>query len=177
MKIALLWVVCCAFARLAWAGEPFAFGKTGIVMPDAMAGFARSEIRNYDFEGKPANSMAYGTKGTEVTVYLRSLDPAKEGTPVAAVENALGAVKEMEERGMYSNVKIVEGPRQSTMPGWATMSLTFVSEGVPLRSFIFAAIKGETLVKVRYTTLDPKDDAGKAFMAEMEKIVGAESSK
>ncbi|CAN5526024.1 hypothetical protein BH09VER1_BH09VER1_50810 [soil metagenome] len=173
MKVALLLVIGYVVSGTAWAEGLFFHKETGIELPATMAGLSGAVVKNYEFGGKPAVAVEYSGKETEVTVYIRLFDADKESTARAIVEMALVAVREMEAKGTYSDIVMVENPGKSKMPGWATASFTGKNKVGPMRSFIFATIKEDYSVKVRYTTTDPKDDTLNAFMAELQKVVRA----
>lgn len=89
-----------------------------------------------------------------MTVYVRRLTDAKL-TAEAALADALAGVKELESRGMYSDVKIYTVDPSKAPAGWSTGGFTAKIDGEFAVSFIYCQVRPGVLFKVRATTNNP----------------------
>ncbi len=111
----------------------------------------------------------------EVTAYIRP--PEGKETPATIVESSFATILELQKRGMYSEVKLVQGGDQPALPGWARTSFTGKADGQPFTSFVYGSIKGPWVIKLRITSQDPKSDAPGKFFAEFRKLIDAAPAK
>ncbi len=172
MKHALLLFGVGIFATFASAAPPYDHMKTGISLPDTLAGLTRGDVTPYETApGEAGVAIAYHNEELEVTIFIRPIDPKKITSPSMIVEESLATVKQLEASGTYSNVKLYKSADKSDTTGWSKGAFTARAQGALVISFIHATIKGDHAIKARITTANPKNDTIQTFVSEFQKIV------
>ncbi len=172
MKHALLIFAAGILATFASAAPPFDHPKTGISLPDTIAGLTRGDVTPYETApGEAGVAVPYHNEEVEVTIFIRQIDPKKVTSPAMVVQESLAMVKQMEASGMYTNVKIFEANGENETTGWAKGAFTARANQAFVMSLIYATIKGTYAVKARTTTANPKNDSIPKFVSEFQKIV------
>ncbi len=172
MKHALLIFAVGILTTFASAAPPYDHTKTGISLPDTLAGLTRGDVTPYETApGEAGVAIPYHGEEVEVTVFIRQIDPKKITSPAMIVEESLATVKQMEAAGTYSNVKLYRSADKSETTGWSKGAYTARANQAFVMSFIYATIRDEYAVKARITTANPKNDSIPKFVSEFQKIV------
>jgi hypothetical protein len=153
-----------------WAATPFAHEKTGIALPEMIAGAKLGEAKPYGKGAAAGVAVPYQSETIEVTIFIRPVDAAAKETAETMVEESLAAVKILEKQGTYSEVKVFKGNEDAANPGWAKGAFTARAGGAPVVSFIYGTIKGDQMIQLRITTPKPTGAVEK-FVTEFQKIV------
>lgn len=172
MKRALLLLAVCILATLAHAAPPFEHMKTGISLPDTLAGMTRGDATPYNVApGEAGVAIPYHGEEVEVTIFIRQIDPKKITSAAMIVQESLAMVKQMEASGMYTNVRLFEATGENETPGWSKGAFTARHEQAFIMSFIYATLRGDHAIKARITTANPRNESIQKFVGEFQKIV------
>lgn len=172
MNHALLIFTVGILATFASAAPSYDHMKTGISLPDTLAGLTRGDVTPYETApGEAGVAIPYHGEEVEVTIFIRQIDPKRMTSPAMIVEESLAMVKQMEAAGTYSNVKVFKSADKSETTGWSKAAYTARAQQALVISFIHATIKGDYAIKARITTSNPKNDAIQEFLSEFQKIV------
>ena len=151
---------------------------TEIEFPDTIAGFKRGKVLPYEAEpGKTGVAIEYRSDDAEVTVYVRAPGNEPPKTGAEYLKESLAAVKVLESRGKYSNVKIYESDPAKERPGWSSGAFSSSSTNHFLVSFIYCKVASGHMVKIRATTGNPKNDSLQSFAKSLQEIVDNASKK
>lgn len=152
--------------------------RSGIEFPDAVGHYKRGEITPYEAEpGKRGVAIEYRAEDAEITIYVRSLGNELSKTSADFLKENIAAIKELERRGQYSNVKIYEFSPDKETPGWKTAAFTSTSANRFLISFICCKVIPGNFVKIRASTGNPKNEAMQSFIKSVQGIVDGTSKK
>jgi len=173
MKNTLLILTVSLFSTFCFAALPFEHMKTGISLPDTLAGMARGEVKSYE----SGVAIPYHGKEVEVTIFIRKLDPKIITSSAMIVEESLATVKQLEASGTYSNVKLFKSTDDSATSGWAKGAFSAQANQSLIISLIYATIRGEHAIKARITTANLKNDSIQKFVEEFQKIVNEAQPK
>ncbi len=156
------------------AVPPYSHAATGVTLPANISGFEAGAPETYHgTAGDTAIAIPYTKGRVAATLYFRRFDKDKDSTAVAVVAESLTVIKELEKRGMYSNVRVLKRADDSDLPGWAEAAFSATDQHGPLVSYVYATVRQGHVIKLRITTSDLKTDAPGAFVTELQKIVDA----
>ncbi|CAN5785739.1 hypothetical protein BH09VER1_BH09VER1_18270 [soil metagenome] len=146
--------------------------RSGIEFPGAIGSFKRGEATPYEAEpGKPGVAIEYGSEEAAVTIYVRAAGNPDHETSEEFLKDNLAAIKTLEERGTYSNVKLYQFDADKERPGWRSAAFTSRTENQFLVSFIYCKVATGYLVKIRATTGDPKNETLQSFIKALQEVV------
>ena len=152
--------------------------ETGIQLPEIIGVYHRGNVTPYEFEpGKTGVAIQYRSTDAEVTIYVRALGQEHAKTASDFLNESLAAVKDMEERGKYSNVKIYTVDPKKERPGWSSGAFTSKSSNRFLISYILCKIVPGHLVKIRASTGNPNNEPLQSFIGSTQEIVDNTSKK
>src|SRR5262245_29087426 len=100
------------------AAEPYRHRETGIALPGEIAEVTRGEVTPYGPPEERGEAIAYRKDDLEVTVFIRPVGEEKGLTAGAVVDQSLSAARELQKRGMYSDLKTFPVASGSEAPGW-----------------------------------------------------------
>jgi hypothetical protein len=172
MKATLQFLAVVMFATISQASSPFSHMKTGIELPNTIAGLTRGEVKSYEVSpGQSGVAIPYRNEEVEVTVFIRHIDSTKITSAAMVVEESLATVKQLEASGTYSNVKLFKATDDSGTPGWSKAAFTAKTNQAVLISLIYATIRDDYAIKARITTANPMNDSVQKFVVEFQRIV------
>ena len=144
-------------------------GRTGIEFPQELAGLKRGEIHPYSAHDSEGVAIAYGIREeTSATIYVFSrigIKVSHDGVSEvvdAELDEAMKAVRELEERGLYSSLKEYTALPEclGTSAGnqsWAKAAFTARTEGTFIISLLYLTGFRGYFIKLRLTTNSPED--------------------
>jgi hypothetical protein len=147
--------------------------RSGIEFPEAISGFSRMEVKPYEYEpGKQGVAIGYGNQGTAITVYVRATPKdLSHLTSADFVQEAIGQVKVLEEKGYLDKVRFFEFAADKERPGWKTEAFNANFKGDPIESFISCKAAPGYMVKIRATTPQVGDEKLQAVIASLKETV------
>jgi hypothetical protein len=153
-------------------GDVYTDKRSGIRFPKKIGEFTRVEEKTYEIEpGKPGVAVAYGFQDTAVTVYVRA-SPADvaDWTSTHFLHETISGVKELEEHGVFSDLKFFELGADKEKPGWKTAAFTGTTNGAFLASFISCKAERDYMVKIRASASELTDHKLQTFITSLQDI-------
>jgi hypothetical protein len=145
---------------------------SGIEFPEVSGIYQRMDVKPYEAQpGKSGVMIDYHSQDAEVTVYVRNSASGDYKTSEDFLVDSLGAIKTLEERGTYANVKVYEFSADKERPGWKTGAFTARSENGFIMSFIYCKVVPGYYVKIRATTVNSKNDSLQPFIQTLQELV------
>jgi hypothetical protein len=173
-----VFAICCfMLACLApvMGADGFTVPGTTLRLPDKLAGFTRGETQNYAPDNSATGvAIPYQSETAQATLFIRPLDP-KENLKTAddLITDTFAAVAEMQQRGIYSEVKKFKGSEPEGTP-WRSGAFIAKSEGTFVTSYIHCRVSDGRSVKIRLTSPDVKDtERHMKFIQELRALVDA----
>lgn len=152
--------------------------RSGIEFPETIGTYKRGKITPYEAEpGKAGVAIEYGSEDAEVAIYVRALGDEAHKTSAELLKDSLAGVMALEAQGQYSNVKIYKSSPDKERPGWKSAAFTSSSTNQFIASFIYCKAASGQLVKIRATTVNPKNDLLQSFTKSLQEIVDNVSKK
>lgn len=141
--------------------------ETGLELPKRIGSFTFDRAEPYQFAEESGESVAYGSKeaSSAATIYIRHLAPGMNKTADQLVEDAIAAIKELESRGIYSDVKVFSAAGPDDPTGWKKGAFIAKQKNGLVMSFIYCNVKKDYAFKIRVTSGDPEER--KAALFEM----------
>jgi hypothetical protein len=176
----LLVLLVLALSTPARAGsEQFTHRETGVVLPVKIAGLICGETRPYAAKAGPGGVMMPFTDGeTTATVYFRAIAPGEDTSAAAVVESSVAAIRELENRGMYSQIVMLKTAAESEGSPWASAAFVAQAQGQgKLASFVYARIRDGYVIKLRITTPNSKSELVTKFVDEFRRRADAAPRK
>src|SRR5262245_33584103 len=100
-------VVVMSFSSRWLHADVYKEPRSGVEFPQAIGLFKRGNAKPYSAEaGKAGVALPYRSNDAELTLYFRDVTGNPPQTTAAFLQDSLAAIKELETRGQYSNVKI-----------------------------------------------------------------------
>lgn len=158
--------------------EDYKEQRTGIEFPETIGAFKRMKITPYQSEpGKAGVAIEYRSEDTEITAYVRAAgDEVYKNSGEFLAEN-LAAIKELETRGQYSDVKVFDFSPGKEKSGWKTAAFTARMSNRPVVSFIYCNVVPGYLLKIRATTGNARNDLLQSFMNQLQELMSLPSKK
>ena len=146
--------------------------RTDIEFPQTIGSYKRGKVTPYEAEPSKAGvALEYRSADAEVTIYVRALGDEAHKTSAEFLKDTLAGVKALEARGQYSNVKIYEFSADKERPGWKSAAFTSSSTNHFIVSFIHCKVASGSLVKIRATTGNSKNDPLQSFTKSLQEFV------
>jgi hypothetical protein len=167
------------FAMLAFASQASAadvsIEGTSLRLPETLAGFSRGEVHKYSGDASgTGTAVSYHSEFAEADFFIRPLDAAEAGMNAEdLVRDSLAVVLELQERGVYTDVKKFEST-DTTGSEWKSGAYLAKKDRVPITSFIYCRVFERRSLKIRLTSFNIKETPGHLkFIEELRKLVDA----
>ena len=131
--------------------------ETGIQLSKVIGSYQRGEARAYQDGGRDGVAIPYHSDTVEATIFIIRLGADSQMTAVDLVQESLDAVKQLEQDGKYSELKIFQGDGAVDRSGWKRAAFTAHVDGGLIVSLIYCILfHNQYAVKLRGTTGNPK---------------------
>src|SRR3954470_13540203 len=107
-------------AILGRGAEAYKNKETGLELPKVIGSFTFDKAEPYRFAEETGESVAYGSKeaSSAATIHIRHFATGTKKTAEQLVEEAIAAIKELESRGLYADVKVFSEAGPDDPAGW-----------------------------------------------------------